>query len=1310
MAVLALTAVGAAVGGAALPGGITLFGATLSGAAIGSAVGGLAGAALDQSLLAQTTKQSGPRLSDLRITASTEGAPVMRVYGRMRIGGQVIWASRFRETSDTETSGGKGGGGGQKVKTTTYSYSASFAVGLCEGVVEEIGRIWADGEPLAKGDYEIRLHRGAEDQLPDPKIVAVEGADFAPAYRGLAYLVFEELPLEAFGNRVPQITVEVIRRPPSVEPQLEDLVTAVTMIPGSSEFAYATDVVERSVGFGAWEAENAHVAGAGADMLVALDDLEALAPNAGHVSLVVAWHGTDLRAGHCEIRPEVEIRDKNTRPYAWRVGGLTRDEADLVSRRDGAPALGGAPADRAVYDAIREMKDRGLEVMLNPFLLMDIAPGNALPDPYGGAEQAAYPWRGRIVCHPAPGQPGSPDRTAAIDAQVAAFFGTAASNHFDWSGDERRVGYDGPEEWSYRRFVLHMATIARHAGADAFLIGSEMVGLTRLRAAGGGYPAVAALKDLAADVRAIVGPNVKIGYAADWTEYANHRPDDNSNDVIFHLDPLWADANIDFVGIDNYASLADWRDGAGHLDALAGWRGVNDLSYLDANIEGGEGYDWFYASPAARDAQIRTPIVDTAHGEHWLFRAKDFVGWWANAHHDRPGGARAETPTQWVPQSKPIWFCELGCPAVDRGANQPNVFVDAKSSESGLPHFSSGRRDDVGQRAALTAQLTHWADPENNPVSALTSAPMIDVARIYLWTWDARPHAVFPARSDVWKDADNWRLGHWLTGRLGLASLRDLVADIAGGLSVPLDLDDLEGLVRGYAPDRVMSAREAIEPLLDAYGATALARADAIRFSNRRETPVAELVREDLADLGESKPAFRLTRAQASEVPRILKLRYLDPDADYRQSAVDARRLAGEGKAVAEVSLALALDADEAQALADGMLIEASVARERGEWALPPSRLALEPGDLVRFSAHGRTMLMRLDSVGEEFARPVKATRADPDAREVERVVAERRPPGDPARAAAPVFEVLDLPLLTGDEPAHAPRLAAYGKPWTPVAVYRSENVESFLLDQVLASPATIGRLTAPLGAHPSGRFDRTNALEVEIGPDRVLESRAEEAVLAGGNVAAVRGASGAWEVLQFLDAELVGAGRWRLTGLLRGQAGTEDAIGADEGAAFVLIDQRTPPAGLGSGALGRLVTWRAGPATKPRNDATYVETAVPIGGRGLLPYAPVRLTAQRDAGTGDVTLEWTRRTRIGGDDFDIREVRLGEETEAYEISILSDGALVRTAETPSPRYVYAHVAQQEDFGGLPASLAFTVRQLSAEAGLGLPASAEIAL
>ena len=173
-----------------------------------------------------------------------------------------------------------------------------------------------------------------------------------------------------------------------------------------------------------------------------------------------------------------------------------------------------------------------------------------------------------ITASKAPGQPGSPDKTSEAADQVAAFVGAAERGDFAIVGDT--VVYDGPDEWSYRRMILHYAKLCKAAGEiDAFLIGSELRGLTTLRSDANTYPFVNRLKTLAEDVRQILGPSVKVSYAADWTEYFGHHPDDGSGDVFFHLDPLWAPEDIDFIGIDNYMPLADWRDGSDHLDADA---------------------------------------------------------------------------------------------------------------------------------------------------------------------------------------------------------------------------------------------------------------------------------------------------------------------------------------------------------------------------------------------------------------------------------------------------------------------------------------------------------------------------------------------------------------------------------------------------------------------------------------------------------------------------------------------------------------------------------------------------------------------
>src|ERR671920_738059 len=150
-------------------------------------------------------------------------------------------------------------------------------------------------------------------------------------------------------------------------------------------------------------------------------------------------------------------------------------------------------------------------------------------------------------------------------------------------------------EWSYRRMILHYARLAEEAGGvDAFVIGSELPGLTRARSAPGVYPAVTRLTALAADVRAILRPGTKIVYGADWTEYGAHVLG-GGQEVRFPLDPLFASPAIDAVALDWYAPLSDWRDGAAHLDA-AGGRAIHDLDYLGANIAGGEGFDWYYAN------------------------------------------------------------------------------------------------------------------------------------------------------------------------------------------------------------------------------------------------------------------------------------------------------------------------------------------------------------------------------------------------------------------------------------------------------------------------------------------------------------------------------------------------------------------------------------------------------------------------------------------------------------------------------------------------------------------------------------------
>lgn len=175
-----------------------------------------------------------------------------------------------------------------------------------------------------------------------------------------------------------------------------------------------------------------------------------------------------------------------------------------------------------------------------------------------------------------------------------------------------------------------------------------------------------------------------------------------------------------------------------------------------------------------------------------------------------------------------------GLPAVDKGANQPYVFYDAISSEGGFPVYSNGRRDDLIQRRYIEALLDYWSPANgNNPVSAVYGAPMIDVANAHAWAWDARPFPDFPLRTEIWRDAPNWAGGHWLTGRLGQLSLADLVTALCAPVGIVPDVSGLNGLVDGYVLDRVMSPRDALEPLMLAFAFDALESEGAMRFRMR---------------------------------------------------------------------------------------------------------------------------------------------------------------------------------------------------------------------------------------------------------------------------------------------------------------------------------------------------------------------------------------------------------------------------------------------------------------------------------------------
>lgn len=174
-------------------------------------------------------------------------------------------------------------------------------------------------------------------------------------------------------------------------------------------------------------------------------------------------------------------------------------------------------------------------------------------------------------------------------------------------------------------------------------------------------------------------------------------------------------------------------------------------------------------------------------------------------------------------------------------------------------------------------------------------------------------------------------------------------------------------------------------------------------------------------------------------------------------------------------------------------------------------------------------------------------------------------------------------------------------------------------------------------------------------------------------------------ELVQFARAEPLGGARWRISGFWRGRRGTEGAMGAQAaGTRFVLIDQAALLAvDLPPGTIGRVVDASASGV----GDAAPVPASADVTGRSVAPPAPEHARVAM-LGDGGLQIGWMRRSRTGWAWRDGVDAPLGEEREAYRLTITRGDGVVRTIETAIPGWTYPAGALADDRSAGPVSLA----------------------
>jgi hypothetical protein len=829
---------------------------------------------------------------------------------------------------------------------------------------------------------------------------------------------------------------------------------------------------------------------------------------------------------------------------------------------------------------------------------------------------------------------------------------------------------------------MHYANLVRDY-TDAFIIGSELIGLTSFADSAGSYPAVKELINLAGQVKRTLG-NKLVTYAADWSEYHH------TTGGWFNLDPLWASPDIDFVGIDAYFPLTEDSEQKQITAELIkqGW-------------QSGEGWDYYYNHERTEKRSFATDSPNTTYKYAW----KNLEHWWTTTHQNPDGST-----TSWQPKMKPIWFTEFGFPSVDGCSNQPNVFYDPASVESYFPRGSKGRIDFFAQRQALNATLDYLEERcQKQDLQNL-------VPKRFVWTYDARPFPFWPDFRTVWQDGNLWATGHWINGKLGISSLGAIIAELleATGLApADYDVSRLTDDVSGYIITDHITAREAIEQLQSAYFFDAVESDGILKFvprspSHNPQIPITSITEEELVpnNNGDILETLELNIAQELELPQKISLTHIDRAQNYDLVTVEATRQVTDTREQVNFSLPIVLSNSESLKIAEITLYNAWQERINYQLTLPPKYAYLEPTDIIEVKVRGvshRMRIIKTDMVRSGMMKII-AISFNMVTYDFYRNTDYLLPSYElPKPVADTVMELIDAPPLPNDEvnAEGVLRIAVTGSSsnWQGVAIYQSiDNNEDYRLLGAAAIPSIAGVILEPLPPTSPLIFDYGSTITVQLFAG-TLTSVTESALLNGANAALI-----GEELVQFQNAELIGDNRYALSKLLRGRQGSEWAIDTHKaGESFILLNSRLITCKLSSELIGKAISYKAVSIGKSLAETEAVQFT--YNGKRLKPFAPVSLRTMQDS-EGNICISWIRRSRINSSWRNHSDVPVGEEQELYQIEIRSGDTLLRTIEANTCSCIYSREQQTADFGNkIPKKLTATLYQISAQIGRGYGAT-----
>jgi len=546
--------------------------------------------------------------------------------------------------------------------------------------------------------------------------------------------------------------------------------------------------------------------------------------------------------------------------------------------------------------------------------------------------------------------------------------------------------------------------------------------------------------------------------------------------------------------------------------------------------------------------------------------------------------------------------------------------------------------------------------------------------------------------------------------------------------------------LRGYVVERPTTAAECLQEIMRAYFIDACETGGKVRFVPRGMLPSPLTIAEGDLGLIEDNAKLIEQQSQAEDLPVSTTVFYNDALVNYQQGKQIKQRnpriltVATRNQNI--LSLPFTLLPDEARQVAEADLYSKWCNRLsykmnlwRGSWAL------LDPCDTVKFVYEGKTFNMRLLSVqiGQNLTAALEGVLED--YRNYNSIIAGSASSGSgmmatdpgggvstgsgatgvgPPALAPTMLWLLDIPYLQDADakPGSSGFYAVFSSGtsnWAGATLYESHDDASFAAIGGVKLAASFGYPTAALAAPVSPwAWDTANTLTIQMA-NGTLAGSTDAAVLAGANGLIV-----GQEILQFVNCTDNGGGSFTISRLLRGRRGTDNFCGTHAAGevAFAplaggLLHQAEPVSHIGQ-------LWYYRGVTSGGNVASATDVDLTLAGNDLKPYSVVDIGGTLDT-SNNWTITWRRRTRAGGfygtgadSLIDGLNGPLNEQTEAYQVDVMSGTTVKRTISTNVATAVYTATQQTVDFGAAQTTLTVNIYQMSATVGRGFKATATL--